>query len=242
MRQQAVVKITSVLIILMVVLTACGGSDSDSGTIDDPVGVDEVLQNASQRLAETETMHFAMDVDGKTLIDPAGTMQLLSAKGMMERPNKVDVEFQLRVLGAQTVSIRMITIGDESWTTDIVTGKWVTAPDEFGYNPSILYDNQNGLGPVMGKLDDAEVAGTEEIDGRAAYHITGHTSQGVIRPLTSGTMKGDPIGIDLWIDGETWDILRLIVREPEDSGNDEPATWTMNLSDHNQEVDIEAPA
>lgn len=240
MRHKAVVKLITMLLVLMTIVTACGGGN-DTGGLDKDIDVAKVLENASERLSETDTMHFSMDVEGTTVIDSAGTMRLLGAKGTMERPNKVDVQFQIRVLGAQTLSIRMITIGDRSWTTDIVTGKWVNAPSEFGYNPAVLYDNQDGLGPVMGKLDNAELAGTENIDGREAYHVTGTASQEVIRPLTSGTMTGDDIGIDLWIDGETWDILRIVVTEPEDSGKEHPATWTMNLSDFNQKVNIEPP-
>src|SRR5690606_20277929 len=105
----------------------------------------------------------------------------------------------IEALGTQTVSIRMITIGDESWTTDIVTGRWVTAPSEFGYNPSILYDNQDGLGPVMGKIENAEVVGTEEINGRVAYHIRGTSPGEIIEPMTAGTMDGDQIGVELWV-------------------------------------------
>ncbi|HWV25409.1 MAG TPA: LppX_LprAFG lipoprotein [Thermomicrobiales bacterium] len=240
MRNRSVVKLMTVLIVLMTIVTACGGGN-DTGKLNDDADVAEVLKNASERLAATDSMRFDMTVKGTTLIDSRGTMHLLSAKGVMARPDKVDVEFQIRVLGAQTISIRMITIGDQSWTTDIVTGKWIDAPEEFGYNPAVLYDNQNGLGPVMGKINDARIAETGSIDGRDAYHVTGTASQGVMRPLTSGTMKGDPIVLDLWIDGETWDLLRVVVTEPENSGSDDPATWTMNLSDFNQKVDIEPP-
>jgi len=236
----AIVKLMTMLIVLMTIVTACGGG-SESAGLDKDMAVADVLQHASDRLAETESMRFNLDVDGKTVIDASGAMQLLGAKGVMARPNKVDVEFRIRALGAQTLSIRMITIGGDSWTTDIVTGKWIDAPDEFGYNPAVLYDNQNGLGPVMGKLEDARVDGIETVDGRETYHVTGSASQGVIRPLTSGAMKGNPVGVQLWIDGETWDLLKIVVSEPDNSGNDDPATWTMTLSDHNKKVDIEPP-
>jgi hypothetical protein len=135
----------------------------------------------------------------------------------------------------------MITIGEESWTTDLITGKWVTAPSEFGYDPAVLYDNQNGLGPVMGKIDNPELIGIEETDGKQAYHVHGTASNAVMYPITSGTMQGDGIGLDLWIDGKTWDLIRVVVAEPESADVDDPATWTMKLSDHNKQIDIEAP-
>ncbi len=200
-----------------------------------------VLAAASQRLAAIDSLHFTLGIEGETFIDESGAIQLESAEGDLARPDKVNVEFQVRLLGATTVSIRMITIGADSWTTDLITGNWGEAPPEFGYNPSVLYDNQNGLGPVMGKLDGAEIAGTEEIDDREAHRITGTATSDIIAPLTAGTMTGDQVDIELWIDVETSDLLRVKVVEPESEAKENPATWEMNLSAFNETVDIEPP-
>lgn len=233
--------ITSIAILgaLLLLLTACGSEESAS--LDEDITAQEVLENASARMAKIESMHFRMDVEGKTLIDPAGTLRLLNAEGDMARPDRVEVQFQVEVLRSQTISIRMVSIGAESWTTDLVTGDWVTAPSEFGYDPEILYDNQNGLGPIMGKVDNPEMVGTDEIDGHKTYHVRGTSPGEVMKLITGGTMHGDQIGLDLWIDGETWDLIRVVVTEPEGSGVEDPATWTMKLSNHNERVDIEPP-
>lgn len=205
------------------------------------VDVDDILAAASQRLADVESLHFTLEVEGETFIDEDGAIQLESAEGDLARPDKVAVEFQVRLLGATTVSIRMITIGDESWTTDLITGNWGEAPPEFGYNPAVLYDNQDGLGPVMGKLDDAEITGTDEVGGRTVYRITGTATSDVIAPLTAGTMTGEEVAVELWIDVETSDLRRVIVVEPENEAKDEPATWELNLSEFNETVTIEPP-
>lgn len=226
-------------LLLLLTATACGSEESAS--LDENISDEQVLENASAQLAETESMHFRMDVEGETLIDPAGTFRLLNAEGDMARPDRVQVEFQVEVLGSKTISIRMISIGTKSWTTDLVTGDWVPAPSEFGYDPTILYDNQNGLGPVMGKVHNAEIVGIEEIDDHQTYHVQGTSPGEVMKPITSGTMQGDNIGLDLWIDGETWNLIRVVVSEPDASDVDDPATWTMTLSNHGEQVDIEPP-
>jgi outer membrane lipoprotein-sorting protein len=233
--------ITSIAILgaLLLVLTACGSDES--AALQEDITAQEVLENASARMAETESMHFRMDVEGKTLIDPAGMLRLLNAEGDLARPDRVEVEFQVEVLGSKTITIRMVSIGAEAWTTDLVTGNWVTAPSEFGYDPSILYDNQNGLGPVMGKVNNAELIGVDEIDGRKTYHVRGTSPGEVMKLVTGGTMQGEQIGLDLWIDGETWDLIRVVVSEPEGPRIEDPATWTMKLSNHNEQVDIEPP-
>jgi len=200
-----------------------------------------ILSAASLGLAEIESLHFTLDIEGETYIDESKAIRLESAEGDLVRPDKVNVEFQVRLLGATTVSIRMITIGTDSWTTDLITGNWGEAPPEFGYNPSVLYDNQDGLGPVMGKLKGAEIAGTEKIDDRGAYRVTGTATSEVILPLTAGTMTGNEVAIELWIDVETSDLLRVKVVEPESEAKENSATWEMNFSAFNETVEIEPP-
>lgn len=229
----------AILCALLLLFTAC--VTEESASLEQDITAQQVLENASARLAETESMHFRMDVAGETMIDPAGTLRLLNAEGDMARPDRVQVEFQVEVLGAKTISVRMVSIGAEAWTTDLVTGDWVTAPSEFGYDPTVLFDNQNGLGPVMGKIDNPAVVGIEEIDGHDTYRIRGTSPGEVMKPITSGTMQGDDIALDLWIDGETWNLIQVVVGEPEGPDVDDPATWTMKLSNHSEQVDIEPP-
>lgn len=207
---------------------------------DDPT-VDEILAAAAETIQETESMSFEMVMEGTTYVDADQNIQLLGAEGVMQRPDRADVIFTAVFLGMQQISIRMITIDEDAWITDIVTGKWVPAPPEFGYNPSVLYDDDHGLGPVMGRMNDPEVVGSEEIDGKDAWHIVATVDGEVTHEMTSGTMRGSVQTLDLWIDKDTSDILQIRISEPEDEDLEDPATWTLILTDHNEEVNIEQP-
>lgn len=229
--------IHTLAILILVVVTSPVPMASHAA---DP-SVDDILMGAADRLEDSESMSFTMELEGTTYVDEAETIQLLGAEGTMQRPDKVDVTFTARFLGSQQISIRMITIGEEAWITDLVTGKWVSSPPEFGYNPSILYDDENGLGPVMSRMDDPKLAGSEEIDGRDAWHITAVVDGEVTEAMTSGTMRGSKQGLELWIDKETNDILRIRISEPTDEDLEDPAIWTLTLFDHNKDVKIERP-
>lgn len=235
--------LSTILSILLVQSLLLGTVAQGDGTAT-PADISEariLLNEASERLAETETVRFNLDIDGDTFIDDGETLRLINAQGELARPGKVDVEFQVELLGTQTVSIRMITIGDESWTTDLLSGEWGPSPDEFGYDPSILFDNQDGLGPVAGRLESPVIEEQEEIGGREATKITGTVDDEVISPITSGTMQGEEVQIALWLDTETSDILRLEVAEPESIDKENPATWTLTLTGHDSDVTIEKP-
>lgn len=203
--------------------------------------IDTVLSNASQRLKDTQSMAFTMEIKGSTWVDDKQTIRLLGAKGVMARPNAVDVQFTAEVLGTNQIDIRMITIGDDSWITDLVTGAWVPAPSEFGFNPAVLYDDQAGLGPVMGKITDPQLDGDEKIDDITCQRVIGRVDEKTIAKLTASTMRGKDIALTLWVDPDTWNIRQIELVEPDEDDIDDPATWIMHLSKHNEDVTIEKP-
>ena len=230
-------KILNMFLALFVIASLAMGT---ALAADEP-DVNDLLDASATKLAETESMSFTMELEGTTYVDATETIQLLGAEGVMQRPDRVDVTFTALVLGKQQISIRMINIGDDSWITDIVTGKWVSSPPEFGYNPSVLFSDTDGLGPVMGRMNDPEIAGSEEIDGKDAWHVTATVDGDVTSAMTSGTMKGTVQDLDVWIDKETNDILQIRISEPTDEDIEDPATWTLKLSDYDEDVDIEQP-
>ncbi len=233
--------ITIFLVLLAALFPAIGAPASDTETPEPLTEAELVLRQASDRLADTQTLKFELDIKGDTFIDSAGAIRLAGATGSLARPDKVDVEFQVELLGTQTVSIRMIAIGEEAWTTDLLSGAWGPSPDEFGYNPAILFDNQDGLGPVAGRLESPTIDGEEEIAGRDTWKVSGTVDSSVIAPMTSGNMQGDGIRVTLWVDQESADILRLEVAEPDDVDKENPATWTMTLTDHDADIRIDPP-
>lgn len=229
------------MLALIFTLSGFASAVADDATPSPGSEARDILDRASERLADTQTMQFELEVDGDSYIDDTNTMRIIAARGNLARPDKVDVEFQINLLGAQNVTIRMITIGDEAWTTDLLTGKWGPAPQEFGYNPGVLFDNQNGLGPVAGRLQDPTIEGSETIGGRDAWKITGTVDEQTIEPLTSGVIQGDEIRITIWVDKENSNILRIEIEEPDIEGKENPATWTMTLTGHDSDIEIEAP-
>jgi hypothetical protein len=140
-----------------------------------------------------------------------------------------------------TVTIQLITVGEESWTTNLITGDWEPAPPEFNYSPAILFDEQEGIGPVMGRVEGAKLLEDEEINDRDTYHVVAQVEHDAIDPITAGTMVGTPVTVDLWIDKETSDLLRVRLAEPPSEDRDNPATWTLDLFDHGTKVEIEPP-
>ena len=228
----------------ILVFSACGPAqqerEQEAATPPPTPSPAALLEMASKRLAGIPTVHFTLDVQGETFIDFGRNIRLLGAEGDLQRPDRVRTAFQAEVMD-RAISLQLITIGDQSWTTNILTGKWENAPLEFAYRPDILFSTQDGIGPVMGRVENVERLEDEEIADRPTFHLRATVDQSVVGPLTYNTITGSPVTVDLWIDRETHDLLRARISEPPGDERPNPAVWTLDLSHHGEELTIDPP-
>ena len=229
-------------LLTIVSVMAAGAAQPAPATPATPDAATAILQSASARLAQTTSLHFTIKVDGDAYIDDKDTIRLIQAEGDVVRPDRVVATFKVNVLNTVNASISMITIGDQHWSTDLISGKWISAPTEFSYNPGNLFDNSTGIGPVMSQVTNATIVGEESIDGHNTTHVHADVPQALINGITSNTMVGDTISVDLWIDSTSFDLIRAQLAEPKDNGKDHPATWTLDLSKHGEPIEINPPS
>lgn len=238
------VSFLTVILLILLAISACGGQPPPEPTAtiapSPTATATDLLERASVRLTDTTAVHYRLTITGDTFLDTTDTIRLLDAQGDLSRPDRVYSSFRAEVLG-RTITLQLITVGADSWTTDILSGNWVKAPDEFAYNPSVLFDNQNGIGPVMDRVTDARRLEDSEVDGRPVYRIEAEVDEATIGPLTSYLLDGPTVTVNLWIDSETDDLLRAELSQPPTADSAEPITWTLDLSKHGEEVSIEPP-
>lgn len=230
-------------LVLVLLTTVCPVPVMAAAAMQDQPDPTTLVKQTSELLAKTQALRFTLSVDGDTYIDDLNQMRLIKAEGALQRPGKVEVEFQIELFGSGNVSIKMITIEGKAYSTDLLTGKWGPAPEEFGYDPALLFDTKGGLGPVVSKLTDTSVTGSETVDGRDCWTLTGTADKASIDFISAGTMIGDAFQARLWIDKENGQLRRIVLAEPANNGKEHPATWTMDLQDYDDSsIDIEAPS
>lgn len=232
------------LFLLVFTTTACMGDDDDEkddagASPSAEVTPEEILASARDAWAETQSAHFTLDVDGDAYLDEDETIKLVSAEGDIKRPGSVaataKVDAQISV-----VDISLVAVDGEIFITNLLSGNWEEAPDDFSYDPSVLFSDTDGIGPIMTDLKDPKLDGTEDVNGTQAYKVTGTVSANRVERITAGTIAGEEIEVTLWTSVEDAKLLRVVLTEPE-GVRESPATWTLNLSEHGKEIEIEAP-
>lgn len=225
----------------MTMLTACSFGDDEDDTNGDSeeVTAESVLEDAANRWDETDSLHFELAAEGDSYLDADRTVRLIEAQGDLARPSSVSAEARVSVSIA-TVNVDIIVIGEDAYMTNLVTGNWEAAPDDFNYNPALLFNPDDGLGPIMQDIREPALDGTEEIQGRSAHRVTGLVTEDQIEDITAGSIEGENIDVTLWIAEDNHDVLRLLI-SAEGEGESGETTWDLNFSDHNQDVTIDAP-
>lgn len=201
----------------------------------------EILSVASDRLDATQALHFNLDIEGTTYIDSDKTIQILSAEGNLKRPDRVQASFAANLLGRANVTIRIITVGAVTWWTDLVSGAWAIAPPDIGYDGSVLFDDTAGLAPVLRGFSSAERVGTESIDGKETYRLSGSMPRSAIDDVTAGTLSGETVNVQVWVDMATDNIIRVVVAESDEIPAADRATWTLDISRHDEPITIDPP-
>jgi hypothetical protein len=197
------------------------------------------LQDLADQWADTDTAHFDLDIDGKTYLDADENIELKSAEGDLKRPDQVSAKADVGVSFA-SFDVDLIVIGDDAYMTNFLNGDWERAPSNFDFNPALIFDDDSGIGAILEEMDDARIGGESQINGHDAVEISGTVPQGDVSKLVAGALEGDEIGIRLWMDAETSELLRISLSEPDDVEGD-PTSWIITFSKHGAPVTIEAP-
>ncbi len=109
------------------------------------------VDKARARFDQVNTLHFALAIEGDVYLDTTRTQKLRSADGDLVRPDKVSLTAKASI-GPINAQLKFIQVGDNSYLTNILTGKWEKAPAGFAYDPRVVFDPDKGVAAIMGKV------------------------------------------------------------------------------------------
>jgi lipoprotein LprG len=176
-------------------------------------------------------------------IDTANTFSLSRVDGDYVAPDRATGN--ARVIGPGIVAaIKYISIGEEYWETNYLTGEWWVCPRSQCFNPAILFDPQSGLQPILesdlSDLQRLENAELEELPGKSLYSLTGKLKGEHLFLISWGLIGPQSVNVHLWIDPDTFVVERITLEEPAANGAD-ATLWTVDFLNFNRLVEITPP-
>lgn len=225
-------------ITLLLLVSACTSSDDETEETPDP---EEVLDQALDTFQETESARFTLDIDGTIGLgaegEGNGELELGAVEGAVERPASAQAEANVQFMGS-SVTMEIVAVDGELFLRNLLSGDWERAPTDLNFDPARIFDDETGISRIVDQLDELTNEGEETVNGEDAWHISAIIDTSEVEGLTGPFFEGEILDLDMWIASDDHRLHRVQLH---DSEAEEPSTWELTLTEHDEPVDITAP-
>ena len=203
------------------------------------------MSRAAARMKALQGFSFVVVRSGApAYIDPNQTFSLSRLEGNYVSPDKA--QGQVRVIGPGIVaSIHFISIADQYWETNYLTGEWWACPPNQCFNPALLFDPQTGLQPILqSDVLDLKLLKNEELEelpGKLLYSLSGQVKGEHLAQVSYGLIGPDPLNVHLWVDPATFAVQRIQLEKP-GANSAEATLWTVDFLNFDKVSPVLPPA
>ena len=232
-------------VFFLAAVAACGQESIPTATTEptaEPVPeetAEDILLRAVQQLLLLESTAFTLEqLTGTTKLFTG--LEMTKASGMVEVPGKAQVKIEAETTSPRSyVEVEVITIGEDAYMTDLLSGKWLQVPPEI--LPFSLHNIAATLADIVGNVQTPELVGIELLDGVETYRISGAVKSQDLSGIVPGAGTDFDVGVELWLD-HPQALLRQAVITGKVVASDVPeAVRRLTLEDINAPVDITPP-
>ncbi|MBE3558732.1 MAG: LppX_LprAFG lipoprotein [Ktedonobacteraceae bacterium] len=198
----------------------------------------QLLTALQKNFAAVKSFHVVMQVQNAGPAAP-GQVQISSASGDVVMPDKVKAQATV-VLSGQSVAVNLISVGDQQFITDPITGQWRVIKGVL--DPRTLTNPQTGIISLIGKVQNVSQPVADSVNGTACWRVKGQLDAKHLAFLTGG---GAPAGTMLQTSaclGRTNALpYQVSIVGPAAPGDTAQTSRIFTLSRYNQNVQISAP-
>jgi hypothetical protein len=230
----------SILIIGMVGISLVGCT----AVTPEPLAPEEILNLAIDRTASLLGFECSLAQDGsRAYLDPEETIALRRIEGAFVAPDRLQATVRVISPGVVT-EFQLISLGEEQWFTNLVTGEWEVIPADWDFYPATLFEPETGMVSVLrSDLSNLSLEGLDElveVPGKDLYHLSANLSGDNLYYVTYGLIASDLMRVELWIEPGSYEVHRIVLTEPL-SAESEPRVWTLDFWNFDRVVEITPP-
>lgn len=229
--KKSICLIISLVLLSCAVLTGCSSGDSAS------LAPADVLAKAYDSMQAAESFHFSM-THSSSGTPISKNILMTNLEGDIVSPDKL----QATITGTysdMTVEVSLITVGEDTYMTNILSNKWELAPTSFKVLK--VFDPGSGIASIIKGLTNVTDEGDEKANKTKCYHLKGEVMSEALAPLTGTTATGVPIATEVWISKKSFQVVQVQLTGKITDTEVDGITRTLSFSNYNKEIDITLP-
>ena len=230
----------ALVIAVALIAVACGRSTTEPSPTPTatPVPPDpkEILESSGQVMASLNTFNFRMYHDVGSLEILEGLM-IDRVNGKVVNPDKLSMEFSGSFGGGFAIKSEVITVGDQTYMTNPLTGNWEAS--DASISPVGFFSPTRGIAEMMGETQNATLLDDGTTDG--AYRLSGALPTTALASLVGPTLTDRTVDLEYKIDSTTDYLLEVRFVGAVTPSDVEDAERVIVLSFFNEDVVIEPP-
>lgn len=230
-------------LVVVLLLAGCGSNDKNdvaTPSIQPDLSAQQILQNASPKLDDLSSFHFELTQKGGGTPIAKG-IEMTGAEGDIAPPDRLKMKVE-GTISNQFIEVEVVTVGDQTWMTNPLNGKWTELTGKDDFNALTLFNPGTGIKAVMESVTDAIRINEEKIDDASCFHLRGSLLSDDLDAIASGkAAEGLPVAVDIWIGVDDLLLRKVVFDGQIHEDENEGILRTLTLSKFDQPVDIAAP-
>lgn len=180
-----------------------------------------------------DSFHFELTHrSGSTPMLP--NLSVREAAGDVVKPDRLSVSFS-GTFGNFAVKSSVIAIGDSSYMTNPLTGRWEGIANEV--SPLGFFNPREGIAAIMSQVTQVSLVSADA----EALRLRGALPAEALAPLLGATVKGTTIAVELKLDARRLYLLEAVLDGRVTALEPDGVVRLITLSRFNQPIAIEPP-
>ena len=200
-----------------------------------PVNVEDLLRRSGEATSQLDTFHFRLEHNDGGSTPFSDTLAVTEAEGDVVSPDSVSISVSGTFSGMFAMRSSLITIGDESYMTNPLSGDWEEVAAEV--SPLGFFDPQQGIGAMMTDLRNPALVSKSDNE----FRIEGDLDVVALRPLLGDAAQGGTVRVEVTIDKDTLYMKKAVIEGRATANEPHGVVRTVTMSQFNEPISISAP-
>ena len=221
----------------VLLLAACGGSETPTPAPSPTVTAAEALERAAAAVDALKSFEFLLTHENGGSAIALG-LEMTEAEGEIIMPEKMHAKVKAQSGGIK-VNVDVIAIGDAVWITNPFDRKWMELPG--GISGNDLFNPSTGVSSALRGVTSPTIVGIETIDETEAMLVQGTIDASKLQSFAPAAEAGLPVVVKAWLRTSDFVPLRLRLEGPLSVSEPANLARQLDLASFDEEFDIEQP-